>query len=156
MELKEIIGKYPGQYIAVAYVKKGLDNLIQTATVLKVYATLQEAYDNIREIRLLKSRYSDFDIVYGDYEDYVSVRRKKVILPSEDVLTQEQIDSLIQLIQTGQWKSLASGEPDICSTWPCGMGAGITASAWNDEICMIPVQIDISGILKAMSENNDE
>ena len=39
MQLREMIDKYPQQYIAVAYTKKGIDNLIETATVLKVYPT---------------------------------------------------------------------------------------------------------------------
>lgn len=51
MVLKEIIDKYPEQYIAVAHVKKGIDNIIQTAAILKVYPTLQDAYQNIREIK---------------------------------------------------------------------------------------------------------
>ena len=44
MQLREMIDKYPQQYIAVAYTKKGIDNLIETATVLKVYPTLLDAY----------------------------------------------------------------------------------------------------------------
>ena len=43
MQLREMIDKYPQQYIAVAYTKKGIDNLIETATVLKVYPTLLDA-----------------------------------------------------------------------------------------------------------------
>ena len=70
MQLREMIDKYPQQYIAVAYTKKGIDSLIETATVLKVYPTLLDAYDNLSEIKAYKKRYSDFDIVYGDYEDY--------------------------------------------------------------------------------------
>lgn len=49
MQLREMIDKYPQQYIAVAYTKKGIDNL--------------------SEIKAYKKRDSDFDIVYGDYED---------------------------------------------------------------------------------------
>ena len=72
MQLREMIDKYPQQYIAVAYTKKGIDSLIETATVLKVYPTLLDAYDNLSEIKAYKKRYSDFDIVYGDYEDYAA------------------------------------------------------------------------------------
>ena len=50
MQLREMIDKYPQQYIAVAYTKKGIDSLIETATVLKVYPTLLDAYDNLSEI----------------------------------------------------------------------------------------------------------
>lgn len=95
MLLKEMILRYPEQYIAVAHVQKGIDNLIQTATVLTVYPTLQDAYKNLKQIKKYMKRYSDFDIVYGDYEDYVSTRRRMVVIPEKDILTQEEIDELI-------------------------------------------------------------
>ena len=91
MQLREMIDKYPQQYIAVAYTKKGIDNLIETATVLKVYPTLLDAYDNLSDIKAYKKRYSDFDIVYGDYEDYVSTK-------TDERLTQEEIDKLLAMI----------------------------------------------------------
>ena len=95
MQLREMIDKYPQQYIAVAYTKKGIDNLIETATVLKVYPTLLDAYDNLSEIKAYKKRYSDFDIVY---EDYVSTRRKVVMTKTDERLTQEEIDKLLAMI----------------------------------------------------------
>ena len=98
MQLREMIDKYPQQYIAVAHTKKGIDNLIETATVLKVYPTLLDAYDNLSEIKEYKKRYSDFDIVYGDYEDYVSTRRKVVMTKTDERLTQEEIDKLLAMI----------------------------------------------------------
>jgi len=73
-----MIDKYPQQYIAVAYTKKGIDNL--------------------SEIKAYKKRYSDFDIVYGDYEDYVSTRRKVVMAKTDERLTQEEIDKLLAMI----------------------------------------------------------
>ena len=64
MQLREMIDKYPQQYIAVAYTKKGIDNLIETATVLKVYPTLLDAYDNRSEERRVgkecRSRWSPY------------------------------------------------------------------------------------------------
>ena len=78
MQLREMIDKYPQQYIAVAYTKKGIDNL--------------------SEIKAYKKRYSDFDIVYGDYEDYVSTRRKVVMAKTDERLTQEEIDKLLAMI----------------------------------------------------------
>ncbi len=99
MVLREIIDKYPEQYIAVAHVKKGIDNIIQTATVLKVYPTLQNAYQNVKEIKTFIKRYDDFDIVYGDYDDYVSTRRKMIIIPDKDRLSQEEIDELISMMK---------------------------------------------------------
>lgn len=99
MVLREIIDKYPEQYIAVAHVKKGIDNIIQTATVLKVYPTLQNAYQNVKEIKTFIKRYDDFDIVYGDYDDYVSTRRMMIIIPDKDRLSQEEIDELISMMK---------------------------------------------------------
>lgn len=78
MQLREMIDKYPQQYIAVAYTKKGIDNL--------------------SEIKAYKKRYSDFDIVYGDYEDYVSTRRKVVMAKTDERLTQEEIHKLLAMI----------------------------------------------------------
>lgn len=99
MLLKEMITKYPKQYIAVAYVHKGIDNLIQTATVITVYPTLQDAYRNQEQIKAYMKRYSDFDIVYGDYEDYVSTRCKLNIVSGKEPLSQDEIDKLIRLIK---------------------------------------------------------
>lgn len=113
MLLKEMINKYPEQYIAVAYVKKGVDNLIQTATVLKVYPTLQDAYTNMKEIKLFMNRYIDFDIVYGDYEDYVSTRRKMNVVPDKERLTQEEIDNLIALLELSENDCLLPTQLDI-------------------------------------------
>ena len=78
MQLREMIDKYPQQYIAVAYTKKGIDNL--------------------SEIKAYKKRDSDFDIVYGDYEDYASTRRKVVMSKTDERLTQEEIDKLLAMI----------------------------------------------------------
>lgn len=50
-------------------------------------------------------RYTDFDIVYGDYNDYVNTRSGKkirhhvnAIENHNDKLSQEQIDMLIQMM----------------------------------------------------------
>lgn len=102
MILREIIKKYPLQYIAVANTQKGIDNLIQTASILHVYPTLEEAYHNVKQIKDFMTRYSDFDIIYGDYEDYVSTRRKLIMIPDKDALTQEEIDELIEMMNNKQ------------------------------------------------------
>lgn len=105
MQLREMIDKYPKQYIAVAHVQKGVDNLIQTATILTVYPTLQTAYQSLKEIKTFMKRYSDFDIVYGDYEDYVSTRRRLMIIPeNKESLTQEEIDDIISLMNQPKGK----------------------------------------------------
>ena len=45
------------------------------------------------------NRYADFDIVYGDYDDYVSTRRKMIVVPEKETLTQDEIDNLIALLE---------------------------------------------------------
>lgn len=99
MTIREITAKYPDQYIALVYTKKGIDNLIEEATVLKVYPTLESAYDNQNEIKAYKKRYSNFDIVYGDYNDYVTTRRKLVGSKSESLLSQSDIDKLLNILE---------------------------------------------------------
>ena len=61
--------------------------------------------DHATEIRNMMKRYIDFDIVYGDYDDYVNTRRGKkiqnrinVIENNGDKLSQGQIDMLIQMM----------------------------------------------------------
>lgn len=99
MLLKEMIEKYPRQYIAVAHVDKGIDNLIKSAMLVKVYPTLQEAYASKSEIKRFMSRYNDFDIVYGDYEDYTLTRRKMTFVSEKELLSQDEIDEVIELLK---------------------------------------------------------
>lgn len=99
MTIKEITTKFPGQYIALIYTKKGIDNLIEEATVLKVYQTIEAAYSNQEEIKAYKKRYSNFDIVYGDYNDYANTRRKLVGSKSKSLLSQSDIDKLLKIIE---------------------------------------------------------
>lgn len=73
---KQLCFMYPEKYICVSNIRKGQDNIIVSASVLKVYDTLEECKSNIDEIRFLKSIYKDdFDIIYGDYEDYRKTRK---------------------------------------------------------------------------------
>lgn len=153
MLLKEMINKYPEQYIAVAHVKKGVDNLIQTATVLKVYPSLRDAYTNMKEIKLFMKRYADFDIVYGDYDDYVFTRRKMIVVPDKETLTQEEVDNLIALLELSEnGREIAS---PICVNIPDN-----TADLLHDKVsscgCFVPTQLDISKILEALSEDKNE
>ena len=99
MTIREITTKFPDQYIALVYTKKGIDNLIEEATVLKVYPTLESAYSSQNEIKAYKKRYSNFDIVYGDYDDYANTRRKLVGSKSESLLSQSDIDKLLKIIE---------------------------------------------------------
>lgn len=82
----------------MAHTKKGIDNLIEIGYGFEGVPTLLDAYDNLSEIKAYKKRYSDFDIVYGDYEDYVSTRRKVVMTKTDERLTQEEIDKLLAMI----------------------------------------------------------
>lgn len=153
MLLKEMINKYPEHYIAVAHLKKGVDNLIQTATVLKVYPTLREAYSNIKEIKLFMNRYADFDIVYGDYDDYVSTRRKMIVVPDKEILTQDEIDNLIALLELSEaGGGIAS---PICVDVPNDMTVIMNENEKQMD-CMVPTQLDISNILEALSEVKNE
>lgn len=101
MLLTELIEKYPGQYIAVAHTQKTLDNIIREATLLTVYPTLRHAEENKKQIQAYMKRYPDFDIVYGDYEDYVSTRRREICLPdSSEKLSQTDNDQLIEAMKS--------------------------------------------------------
>lgn len=84
----------------MAYTKKTLDNIIQEATLLTVYPTLEDAIDNKDEIRSYMKRYSDFDIVYGDYMDYMTTRKReiKVETQSGEKMSQAELDQLIKVI----------------------------------------------------------
>lgn len=61
-------------------------------------AYTKKGIDNLSEIKAYKKRYSDFDIVYGDYEDYVSTRCKVVMAKTDERLTQVEIDKLLAMI----------------------------------------------------------
>ncbi len=72
---KELCSIYSDKYICVTHLKKNERNIIVSAKVLKVYATLEDCKKNIDEIKFFKSIYKDdFDVIYGDYEDYVAHR----------------------------------------------------------------------------------
>lgn len=45
------------------------------------------------------SRYNDFDIVYGDYEDYTLTRRKMTFVSEKELLSQDEIDEVIELLK---------------------------------------------------------
>lgn len=153
MLLKEMINKYPKQYIAVAYVKKGVDNLIQTATVIKVYPTLRHAYESIAEIKSFMSRYNDFDIVYGDYNDYVSTRRKIFVVPDKETLTQDEIDNLIALLELSEkgGEMVSPMSVDVLD-----VGCKPLYINVNPNECWVPTRLDISNVLDALSGDKNE
>lgn len=53
MQLREMIDKYPQQYIAVAYTKKGIDNLseINTDEYGNTYMETDESVDLVQNVR---------------------------------------------------------------------------------------------------------
>jgi hypothetical protein len=63
---------YPNKYIAVNHLSKDKHGVIVGADVIKVYDSLEECKKSINEINfLLKIYKNDFDIIYGDFTDYV-------------------------------------------------------------------------------------
>ena len=103
--LKEIVNGFPRKYICVKNTILDKDNLIVTAEIIRVFDTLEIAKDNATEIRNMMKRYTDFDIVYGDYDDYVNTRRGRkmqnhvnVVENTGDKLSQTQIDALLKMM----------------------------------------------------------
>ena len=97
--IEEITNGFPGKYVCVKNTVLDADNLIVTAEIVRVFDTLETAKDYASDIRKMMKLYKDFDIVYGDYEDYVKTRKGKkvmkyVFLPENDKekLSQESID----------------------------------------------------------------
>lgn len=67
---------YPNKYICVTHITKNISNIIIKANVLKVYDSLEDCKKHLEEIKFFKKLYkSDFDIIYGDYEDYEKNRK---------------------------------------------------------------------------------
>lgn len=95
-----MVKNFKNKYICVKNCKKDEHNLIISADVIKIYDTLELAKDNASEIRKFMKKYSDFDIVYGDLEDYVSTRKNKNVtyraIDSNKMCTQEEIDFIIK------------------------------------------------------------
>ena len=103
--IKEITEGFPKKYVCVKNTKLDADNLIMTANIIRVFDTLEIAKDHATEIRKMMKRYVDFDILYGDYGDYVHTRRGKkiqnrmnVIKNNGDKWSQGQIDMLIRMM----------------------------------------------------------
>ncbi len=103
MTIEKMTATYSDKYICVKdciYGFRGYDTLIADATVIKVYDTLEIAEMNKGEIKGLIERYRDFDIVYGDLEDYVNTRKDRhrdISADNGEKLTQKDIDRLISL-----------------------------------------------------------
>lgn len=76
----QLCSMYPNKYICVSNLIKNEENIIMSAKVLKVYDTLDDCKSHIDEIKFFKGIYKDdFDIIYGDFDDYV--KNRAVIKP---------------------------------------------------------------------------
>ena len=99
MTLEEMVKNFKQKYICVKNCKKDTNNLILSADIVKVYDTLELAKDNASEIRRFMKKYSDFDIVYGDLEDYIATRKNKHVsyhvIDNKKICTQDEIDFII-------------------------------------------------------------
>lgn len=103
--IKEITNNFPNKYVCVHNTVLDTDNLIVTAEIIRVYDTLEIAKDNASEIRKMMKRYKDFDIVYGNYKDYVNTRKGRKmdnriisVGDNKEKLSQEDIDELIRVM----------------------------------------------------------
>ena len=68
---QQLCAMHPNKYIAVTHMRKNTENLIISAEILKVYDDLADCKKRIDEIKFFKSLYKDdFDIIYGDFEEY--------------------------------------------------------------------------------------
>lgn len=105
MTIDNIMQGFKNRYICVINCIKDSDNLVTSADVIRVYDTLDIAKDNASEIRKFMKKYDDFDILYGDYEDYVKTRNGKNIkyIASDDnkKCSQREIDFLINKMNGG-------------------------------------------------------
>ena len=73
---KQLCDMYPKKYIAINNIIKDKNNIITNAKILKIYDTLDDCKNHIDEIKFLqKINKNDFDIIYGDYEDYLNTRK---------------------------------------------------------------------------------
>ncbi len=103
MTIEKMVKNYPGKYICVKdciYGYRGYDTLIADATVIKVYDTLEIVQSNAMEIKGLTEKYRDFDIIYGDLEDYVNTRKdkkRKIGTDTGEKLSQKDIDRLLDM-----------------------------------------------------------
>ncbi|MBR4026323.1 MAG: hypothetical protein IKJ01_02025 [Lachnospiraceae bacterium] len=101
MTLEMITKNFAGKYVCVKDCIKDENNLIVSANVLKVYDSLEIAKDNASEIRKFMKKYGDFDIIYGNMEDYVRTRKNKninhIVIDKDKQCSQKEIDAIIRM-----------------------------------------------------------
>ena len=79
MTLNEIMTHFPNKYVCVHNTILDSRSLIKEADILCVFDTLRIATENTHRIHSYIKQYSDFDIIYCDYQDYVSTRQRPAI-----------------------------------------------------------------------------
>lgn len=79
MTLKDIINHFPNKYVCVHNTKLDARSLIKEADILCVFDTLRIATENAPRIHNYMKQYADFDIIYCDYQDYVSTRQRPTV-----------------------------------------------------------------------------
>ena len=87
---EQLCHMYPKKYIAVNHICKDDNNVIIGAEILKVYEDMEQCKKFADEIKFFMKVYkTDFDIIYGDFADYLLNRAKcKVIeIPLDDYIT---------------------------------------------------------------------
>ena len=75
------------------------DDILNYETRHTVY-TLEIVQSNAMEIKGLTEKYRDFDIIYGDLEDYVNTRKdkkRKIGTDTGEKLSQKDIDRLLDM-----------------------------------------------------------
>ena len=120
MTLNGLMTHFPNKYVCVHNTILDSRSLIKEADILCVFDTLDIATENTHRIRSYMKQYPDFDIIYCNYQDYVSTRERPAIPtyfkksninkhythPTEDwdfdgifIGTQDEIDSLLNALE---------------------------------------------------------
>ena len=82
---EQLCQMYPHKYIAVNHICKDDCEIIVGAEILKVYDTLEQCKKSIDEIKFFMKIYKDdFDIIYGDYEDYSKNRCRDIAIKFDE------------------------------------------------------------------------
>lgn len=99
--LCEMMIWYPKKYICVNATRRNEENIIQEAVVLNVFSDLEDAKNKSATIRMFMNEYADFDIIYGELQDYLNTRRKRMSMALRN--PQQEIDELMWML----WKKMS-------------------------------------------------
>ena len=98
MTIHDIINYFPEKYICVHNTKRNALQLITEADILCVYDTLRIAAENKNMIKRYMRQYSDFDIIYGDYDNYFATRYWRKM--RDDALFSDELEVYANFIPT--------------------------------------------------------